>query len=259
MTQHYDRLADIYDSWAAADPSAEASLIFYSELLQQHDGGRVELGVGTGRIAIPVLEFGGRLTGVDSSARMLEACQRRAEREGVADRLVLLRQDVRSLRLDEPVALVVFPFRSIGHLLTDSDKLACLRSVFANLAPGGRFVFDHYVWNQEWARAHDGVARLMVDETLDGHRLQIYDVYHYRYEDQEMHCSIHICRELPDGSSTERVEQFDFSWVAPSQVRRWAQETGFEVEALYGAFDATAPFDERATDQIWTLRRPIAS
>lgn len=261
MPSDYDGLADIYDLWCEADPSATPSLAFYVERLCRQERERVELGVGTGRIAIPVLQRGGQLTGVDASPRMLDTCREKAGRAGVRSALRLLHQDVRTLELGAPADLITFPFRSIGHLLTEEDKLACFRSVYFNLAPGGRFVFDHYVWNEAWARRFDGVSRLMVERDLGDFRLRISDLYRYNYDEQSMDCSIRI-QQFAAGSELllrERVQQFEFTWFDVDQVRRWASVTGFEVEALHGSFDTSCDFGPEATDQVWTLRRPVDS
>jgi SAM-dependent methyltransferase len=259
MTRDYDGLADIYDLWSDADPSATPSATFYVERMLRERGHRVELGVGTGRIAIPVLRRGGALTGVDSSPAMLDACRRKAVRAGVSGALELIRQDVRDLDLPAPAELIIFPFRSLGHLLEQADKAACFRSVYANLVPGGRFIFDHYVWNEDWARAHDGVMRPMVDQQHGQHRLIIQDEYHYRYDEQRMDCAVHI--QLVDGPSSEvvvdRVETFEFSWFDVDDARAWATSAGFDVEALHGGFESAEPFGPDATDQVWTLRKPV--
>jgi SAM-dependent methyltransferase len=260
MTSDYDDLADIYDLWAEADVSAAASLSFYVERMREPEQGRVELGIGTGRVAIPVLQEGGCLTGVDVSSRMLEVCRTKAERAGVADALCLIQQDVRELELDAAAELVIFPFRSIGHLLSEADKLACFRSVYANLVPGGRFVFDHYIWNEAWARSHDGVPIPMVDQDLGEHRVRIFDLYQYRYDDQRMDCSVRIERVGLDGRLIdERVHRFEFSWFNVDQVCRWAEKTGFEVEAVYGSFESREAVSPQTVNQIWTLRRPVTS
>lgn len=258
MRPDYDGLADIYDIWSRGDPAAAPSLTFYVERMSMNHGARVELGVGTGRIAIPVLKRGGSLTGVDISPRMLGACRAKADAAGVGHALNLVIQDVRRLRLETRAELVIFPFRSIGHLLSDEDKLSCLRSVYANLVPGGRFVFDHYVWDEAWARSNDGIARVLADQDLGDHHVRISDLYRYRYADRRMDCSIRIQRLATRNGEVlhERVEEFEFSWIEPSRLWRLAAEAGFEVEALYGSFSADHAFGPDATDQVWTLRRP---
>ena len=82
MRPDYDGLADIYDIWSQGDPAAAPSLTFYVECMSMNHGARVELGVGTGRIAIPVLKRGGSLTGVDISPRMRAPAARRRRRPG---------------------------------------------------------------------------------------------------------------------------------------------------------------------------------
>jgi len=260
MASDYDELADIYDLWAEADPNAAASLAFYVDRMREPAQGRVELGVGTGRIAIPVLRQGGSLTGVDVSSGMLEVCRTKADQAGVAQALRLIQQDVRELELDAAAELIVFPFRSIGHLLSEADKIAGLRAVYANLVPGGRFVFDHYIWNEAWARSHDGLPIPMVDQDLEEHKVRIHDLYQYRYDDQHMDCSVRIERLTSDGRLLdERVHQFEFSWFNEDQVYRWAEESGFEVESAYGSFESREAIGPQAMNQIWTLRRPVIS
>ena len=102
----------------------------------------VELGVGTGRIAVPVASAGVPVIGVDSSQGMLEVCRRRAEAAGVS-RLVDLRQgDLRDPPVTERVRLVTSPFRALLHAETDEDRRAALAAAFGLLVPGGRLVFD---------------------------------------------------------------------------------------------------------------------
>src|ERR687886_3131524 len=85
-TSPYDAIARLYDAWSR---SVTEDIPFYVEEALAAGGPVVELGVGTGRIAVPVAEAGVRVIGVDSSAAMLEVCAERAAAAGVADRLDL--------------------------------------------------------------------------------------------------------------------------------------------------------------------------
>ena len=71
MRVEYDGFADIYDVWVRQAPIAERNLPFYAEEYLQADGPVVELGIGTGRIAIEAARRGKPVTGVDSSSEML--------------------------------------------------------------------------------------------------------------------------------------------------------------------------------------------
>src|SRR5919197_4942931 len=88
----YDAIAELYDPWSA---SVTEDVAFYLDEARRAGGPVVELGVGTGRIAIPIAADGIRVIGVDSSAGMLDVCRRRAELAGVADRLDLRLGDLR--------------------------------------------------------------------------------------------------------------------------------------------------------------------
>src|ERR687885_992701 len=79
----YDAIARLYDPWSR---SVVEDVGFYVEEAVAAGGPVVELGVGTGRIAVPVAEAGVRVIGVDSSAGMLEVCAQRAAAAGGADR-----------------------------------------------------------------------------------------------------------------------------------------------------------------------------
>jgi SAM-dependent methyltransferase len=135
----YDPIADVYDAWSRR---VTEDLAFYVGEAVAAGGPIVELGVGTGRIAVPTAEAGVPVIGVDSSARMLEICRRRAAAAGVAALLDLRLGDFRRPPVEERVPLVTCPFRSYLHLHGDEERVDALRAALELLEPGGRFVFD---------------------------------------------------------------------------------------------------------------------
>ena len=132
----YDAIARLYDPWST---SVVEDISFYvDEALQAAARPVVELGVGTGRIAIPTAMAGVHVIGVDASAGMLAVCAERAAEAGVADRLDLRQGDLRRPPVDERVLLVTCPFRAFLHLSSDDERLAALRAARELLVPGGR-------------------------------------------------------------------------------------------------------------------------
>src|SRR5213080_604379 len=115
----YDAIARLYDPWSR---SVTEDVGFYVEEAVASGGPVVELGVGTGRIAVPVAEAGVRVIGIDSSAAMLEVCAERAAAVGVADRLDLRHGDLRDPPVCERVPLVTCPFRAYLHLRNDDER-----------------------------------------------------------------------------------------------------------------------------------------
>ena len=142
----YDSIARLYDPWSV---SVTEDVEFYVEEAQKAGSPVVELGVGTGRIAVPTAAAGIRVIGVDSSPGMLEVCREAAELAGVAGLLDLRLGEVEAPPVDERVGLVTCPFRSFLHLLDDDARLRALRAARELLVPGGRFVFDVFAPSRE--------------------------------------------------------------------------------------------------------------
>lgn len=258
MMADYDPLADIYDAWAAADPASGPTLRFYADLYVAAQGIVVELGIGNGRIALEAVARGCRVIGVDISPRMIENCRRRAIERRLADRLNLVIQDMRELDLPHQATLITCPFRSLGHIVNAAERQQFFTRVLRHLAPGGRFVFDHYIWNEEWARTHDRVPQLMLHERSEQGGRMVWDVYRYQFEAQRMSCSVLIQTLAVDGRLVESsAHSFEFSWFSPSEIAKLAADTGFECEAVYGDFVGN-PLTEQSTEQVWFLRRPEA-
>ncbi|TMK83299.1 MAG: class I SAM-dependent methyltransferase, partial [Actinobacteria bacterium] len=142
----YSILVDFYDHWA--EPQRD-DIPFYVKRATAVKGPVVELGAGTGRIAIPIARAGQEVIGVDTSGAMLTEAARRAATEGVAGRITFVEADMRTFVADPPVELVIIPFRGFLHLLTVEDQLAALASIRRSLVPGGRLVLNIFVPDPE--------------------------------------------------------------------------------------------------------------
>ena len=214
----YDPIARLYDPWSS---SVIEDISFYvEEALAAGGGPVVELGVGTGRIAIPTALAGVHLIGIDSSAEMLAVCLERAREAGVADRLDLRLGDLRRPPADERVALVTCPFRAYLHLATDEDRLVALRAARDLLRPDGRLVFDVFAPSREDIEETDGrwIEREPgIDERADWDLVA-----------QRLTLSVR-------GASGESTMQL--WWLDPERWHPLLAEAGFEVAACYGWFD----------------------
>lgn len=107
----------------------------------------LELGVGTGRIAIALARDGIEVHGVDNSTKMLEelAARLAEEPDDVQRRVRAQRGDASRVALGRRYELVLGPFNVIAHQLTAADLSALTDNVRRHLAPGGAFVLDVHV------------------------------------------------------------------------------------------------------------------
>ncbi len=251
----YDDFADIYDAWCASAPITERNHGFYVRRLSRAGGPVVELGVGNGRICIEVAKKGKSISGVDSSRAILELCRKRARDAGVTDRLNLIQADFRDFVLPEPAELIVLPFHSIGHLLADDDKLQAMRQVRNQLQVGGRFVFDHFIFDPSYVQP--GVPHLRAEfrDPETGRDRLLWEASTHDMERRLIR--IVVWTDEIDSSGTvvsRRYRRINLSWIAPERSRRLLEEAGFEIEAVYGDFDEN-PMTERSTHQIWVTRK----
>ena len=112
-----------------------ADLPLWEELAASADGPILDLGCGTGRVALHLARRGHQVLGLDIDPELIATL--RARSEGLPLETVLA--DAREFRLDRGVALALAPMQTLQLLDDATQRIACLRCVAADLAPGGRF------------------------------------------------------------------------------------------------------------------------
>ncbi|MFL5930603.1 MAG: class I SAM-dependent methyltransferase [Gaiellaceae bacterium] len=230
----YDAIAELYDPWSR---SVVEDVGFYVEEAHRARPPVVELGVGTGRVAIPVAAAGIPVIGVDSSAGMLAVCRERAELAGVTGTLDLRMGDVRRPPVDERVELVICPFRSLLHLEGEDDRRKALEAAFELLEPGGRLVFDVFAPGaDDIAQTHDR----WLEREPGIHERAVWDAERRR---------LVLSVRGPDAETT-----MSLAWVSPEEWRALLVEAGFDIDAHYGWFDRSRY--RGGEDSIWVVRRP---
>jgi SAM-dependent methyltransferase len=229
----YDSIAGLYDPWSA---SVIEDISFYVEEALASAGPVVELGVGTGRIAIPIAMAGVQVIGVDSSEGMLAVCAERGRQAGVDARLDLRLGDLRRPPVQERVPLVTCPFRAYLHLASDEERLEALAAAHELLEPDGRLVFDVFAPSQDdveethgrWIEREPGI-----DERAD-----------WDLDAQTLTLSVRGSQ----GSSTMTLW-----WLEPQRWHSLLAEAGFDVHACYGWFDRR-PY-AGGEDTVWIARK----
>ena len=227
----YDAIAELYDPWSV---SVVEDVAFYLDEARRSGGPVVELGVGTGRIAVPIAADGIRVIGIDSSRGMLEICARRAALAGVD--LDLRVGDLRAPELGERVPLVICPFRSYLHLQDDAERRGALAAARDLLQPEGRLVFDVFAPDpQDIAETH---GRWLEREPGIWERAE--------WDTERRTLTLTVKGE--DDQSTMQL-----AWIGADEWRALLEQTRFTVEACYGWFDRRPYHDD--ADMVWIARR----
>jgi SAM-dependent methyltransferase len=213
----YDPIASLYDRW---NTSVVEDIGFYVEEALRSGGPVLELGVGTGRIAVPIAQAGIEVIGVDSSAAMLERCRARARATGVDALLDLRLGDLRNPPVSGKVPLAISPFRAFLHLLSNEERLLTLERIRELLQPGGRLVFDVFAPTSDdiaethgrWIEREPGI-----EERAD-----------WNWSERTL-----VLRVRGDEGET----QMQLAWISVGEWQELLERAGFVLEACYGWFD----------------------
>ena len=134
-----ERVAATYDETSDGmfDPAVVQSTVdFLAELAG--DGRALELGIGTGRIALPLAARGVEVHGIDLSTAMTDRLRAKPGGDGIEIAI----GDFSTTRVDGSFRLVYLVYNTIMNLTTQAGQVACFRNAAAHLEPGGSFVIE---------------------------------------------------------------------------------------------------------------------
>jgi SAM-dependent methyltransferase len=219
---------------------------FYQRLAQETGGAVLELGCGTGRIALALAQAGLPVTGIDVSDGMLAVARCNSERLPAAarGRLTLVEQDMARLNLGRRFGLVFIAFRSFQHLLSVEEQRATLAGVRRHLRPNGRLALHLF----------DPRFDLLADENPPAIRQSGIDPTTRRRYDGEILRTRRdyvnqIRRDLwryletdADGALLEEaIREMALRWTYRWELRHLLELCSFVVEAEYSDFHGAPP------------------
>jgi len=229
VAARYDGSPDMFDA-AAVDPVVD----FLAEIAGS--GRALELGVGTGRIALPLAQRGVPVQGIELSKAMAERL--RAKPGGEAIRVTI--GDFATTTVDGSFSLAYLVYNTIMNLTTQAAQVACFRNVAAHLEPGGCFVIE--VGIPDLRRLPPGETFRVFDRSENHWGIDEYDVA------TQGLISHHL--EDVDGA-LERVSM-PFRYVWPSELDLMAQLAGMTLRERWSGWDRE-PFtnDSREHVSVW--------
>jgi SAM-dependent methyltransferase len=249
----YLAFVGFYNDWSR---EMEGDKEFYASLAVEAAGPIVELGVGTGRVAIACAQAGVDVIGVDVSEAMMAEGAKRAAEAGVAERVTWVHGDMRTFVADPPVRLVTIPFRSFLHMTTTEDQLGALRSAHRSLVPGGRLALNVFIPDPAII-VQQHATKTYQDEFVDeqGRRCEMYSLPVYETATQRVRlkaiCEIYKGQTVVDVAETE----LEVRMVYRYEMHHLLSLAGFELEAEYGWFDRR-PIAPDSRELVVVARRP---
>jgi SAM-dependent methyltransferase len=244
----WDAYAPFYD-WENARTVARRDVAFWQRLASSREGPVLELGCGTGRIAVPVVRAGVRLVGIDRSAPMLARARQRLVRAKLQDRALLVRGDIRHLpfRTRPGFDLVMAPYGILQSLTRESDLRATLTSVARVVRKGGLFGIDLVPDLPRWSEYDRRVS--LVGRRGRSTTLTLVESVR---QDRRKGLTIFDQEYIERRGRTTRVHRFalTFRTLSVRQMSGRLERAGFRVQAVLGDYQG-GPWDPRA--DVWVI------
>jgi SAM-dependent methyltransferase len=222
----YDDDPEMFDP-AVVDPTVD----FLAGLAG--DGAALELGIGTGRIAVPLAQRGVRVHGIDLSAAM---AARLKEKPG-AEEIAVTIGDFATTRVEGTFSLAYLVFNTIMNLTTQDEQVACFQNAAAHLEPGGCFVIEVMLPDLQRLPAGETVRPFRVTPTRLG--FDEYDVvaqglvsHHYSLIDAKFEAS-----SMP------------FRYVWPAELDLMARLAGMKLRERWSSWQRE-PFTSASTEHV---------
>ena len=251
---NYQAWAEWYDIfYAAADPG---DVEFYHGLCRASCGPVLEIGVGTGRIALPLARQGMEVVGIDLNEPMLKVAQRKALDAAPLDgSLKLIQADMRNFDLKRLFPVVTIPARTLLLATTEDDQLRTLCCAARHLESEGTLAFNLFYPDPEMlADSPEEEFLLEVVEKPEGGRYVLTAKNRFDTKSQ-LNNGVQIAEELDADGEVIRREELAVAvrYLYPDQVIELCERAGLEVIELWGDFEGAEVTKE--SDEIVVICR----
>lgn len=235
-----DRFAGVYDEEDGAEAGPIGPVVDALAALVRPGSSVMELGVGTGRIALPMAERGFRVSGIDISPRMIDQLHAKPGADAVDVRIGSFVQVPGG-----PYDLIYAVYNTFSFLTSLDEQVSCFLSVGKALAPGGAFVIEE--WTPDLSRFPDGHRLLGYGLETDQVKL---DVMNFDLLDHTLETMTVVMRQT--GLDLVPARQ---RLVWPSELDLMARLAGLDVEARWQDWSGV-PFTLGYGPHISVFRRP---
>ncbi|HUH14534.1 MAG TPA: class I SAM-dependent methyltransferase [Gaiellaceae bacterium] len=215
-----------------ADPAVVGPIVAFLEDLAA-GGAALELGIGTGRIALPLAERGVPVHGIDLS----EAMVARLRAKPGAERIGVTVGDFATATVDVTFTVAYLVANTIMNLTTQDEQVACFQNAAAHLEPGGCFVIEVLV---------PGLRRLP-----PGERFQPFDVSptHLGFDEYDVARQGLVSHHYWLAEGEVEVLSPPFRYVWPSELDLMARLAGMSLRERWSDW-SRAPFTSESTEHV---------
>ncbi len=230
-TINFDKVADIYDFYVNVD----FDVPFFIKETENYRGEILELMCGTGRVSIPLLKAGRKMTCVDYSKGMLNTFKKKIDNEGYS--VDIVKMDVTNLKLSKKFGLIILPFHSLSEILSTEKQQEALKCISNHLETGGTFILTLQNPENRLKQA-DGKMRVIGKFSVDKDKEMVLS-YTNQYNEKEDIVSGYQFYEIynSDNIMTEkRYLEINFKPIQLDTLREMISKTEMEITKIYGDY-----------------------
>jgi SAM-dependent methyltransferase len=249
---NYDIITDLYDIFA----DETCDIDFFINETKKTSGEVLELMSGTGRVSIPLLEAGVKLTCVDISPKLNTIFKSKLEQKGLkAD---IHQMDVCQFDIPKKFDMIIIPLYSFAHIVLPDDQRKALTHIHQHLLPGGTFICT---MRNPILRGQvvDGQLRLIQKYPLvkDQGTLLFWIMEQFDPDDDRAVNGMEFFEEYDaEGVLTsKRLMELHFRLSRKDEFEDLLKASGFSIKAFYGDY-AYTEFDEASSPyMIWVCEK----
>jgi len=229
-------------------------LPFWRKLLELNSGSALEVGCGTGRIMLPLIQEGHQIDGMDSSKRMVDLLLKKADLLNLAvDARVQVMED---LDMGKCYDLVFIPGFSLQMVESRELLKQSLKQFHEQLNPGGKLAVSLFFPWEELEEDEPGELRLRKKiKRPDGTRLVCHQSTVINYEDQSLVVeNRYTLLDKDRNQLSEELRDIRLLWFYPHEFHLLLEECGFELLDTYSDFQ-DEPMDEQTPHAVFLARK----
>jgi ubiquinone/menaquinone biosynthesis C-methylase UbiE len=247
----YEQIASFYD--LAIDDFA-ADVDMYEALARRIDAPVLDVGTGTGRIAIELARRGQRVTGIDRAPSMLAIARRKAA-ESSCSTIEFHQADMRSPGIDGKFGLILCGLDTFLHLSSSEEQLAALGAWSSLLAPDGLIAIDLPGPAGEWSDWDPGARPLVLDWVRPQHGALVSRLSSYRadFAEQLRYVTDIFEETRADGTLRRHIVEYALRFVFPAEMSLLFRLAGLSPCGRYGDYELNA-FDRHSERMIVLAR-----
>ena len=255
----YQQWARVYDLFYSVGPELEVD--FYLDLMRACHAPVLELGVGTGRVAIPAALAGHRVVGVDLHPTMLEVARSKAaEAEITPGTLELVQGDMTELSLQfRDFGMVIIPGNTLALVLTEPGQQATLTRAAKHLRRGGTLALSLYNASDQVIDSDDNQRFLLgvVDDSQGRERHILSGTNHFDRSQQTNDCTQYIETVSPDGTLLQQQTlRVVTRYLTFAQAASMVSRAGLRVDHVFGDFNRSG-YSEDSDEMIFVCTKVV--